>query len=95
MRIIAVRGGYEQDKKARMLKEISIMRTTGIMLFLLTFTLTGSICLSLKYDLAKSYGTITMITIATYTFPKIVIAVINLVRALQLLAGEKQGKVIQ
>lgn len=81
MRIIAVRGEYKQDKKTQLPKEISIMRTTGIMLFLLTFTLTGSICLSLKYDLAKSYGTITMITIATYTFPKIVIAVINLVKA--------------
>lgn len=81
MRMLAVRGEYKQDKKAQMPKEISIMRTTGIMLFLLTFTLTGSICLSLKYDLAKSYGTITMITIATYTFPKIVIAVINLVKA--------------
>lgn len=81
MRIIAVKGEYNQNKKARMMKEISIMRTTGILLFLLTFTLTGSICLSLKYDLAKSYGTITMITIATYTFPKIVIAVINLVKA--------------
>jgi len=81
MRMIAVRGEYKQDKKTQMPKEISIMRTTGIMLFLLTFTLTGSICLSLKYDLAKSYGTITMITIATYTFPKIVIAVINLVKA--------------
>lgn len=77
----AVRGEYKQDKETQMPKEISIMRTTGIMLFLLTFTLTGSICLSLKYDLAKSYGTITMITIATYTFPKIVIAVINLVKA--------------
>lgn len=81
MRMIAVRGEYKQDKKTQMPKEISIMRTTGIMLFLLTFTLTGSICLSLKYDLAKSYGTIAMITIATYTFPKIVIAVINLVKA--------------
>lgn len=81
MRIIAVKCEYKQDKKTQMLKEISIMRTTGIMFFLLTFTLTGSICLSLRYDLAKSYGTITMITIATYTFPKIVIAVINLVKA--------------
>lgn len=81
MRMIAIRDEYRQDKKTQMPKEISIMRTTGIMFFLLTFTLTGSICLSLKYDLAKSYGTITMITIATYTFPKIVIAVINLIKA--------------
>lgn len=81
MRIIAVKGEYKQSKKARMLKEISIMRTTGIMLFLLTFTLTGSICLSLRYDLAKSYDSITMITIATYTFTKIVIAFINSVKA--------------
>lgn len=80
MRIIAVKGEYKQNK-TQMPKEISIMRTTGIMFFLLTFTLTGSICLSLKYDLAKSYDTITMITIATYTFPKIVIAVINLIKS--------------
>lgn len=81
MRLIAVKGELKQNKEAGMLKEISIMKTTGIMLFILTFTLTGSICLSLKYDLAKSYGTIMMITIATYTFPKIIIAVHNLIKA--------------
>lgn len=36
---------------------------------------------TLLCNLAKSYGTITMITIATYTFLKIVAAVVNLVKA--------------
>lgn len=77
MRFLAVKA----DKAAQMPRELSIMKTVGILLFLLTFILTGSICLSLKYDLPKRYGTITMITIATYTFTKFVMAVINLVKA--------------
>lgn len=81
MRLLAVKGELNHNKESRMLKEFSIMKTIGIMFFLLTFTLTGSICLTLKYDLAKSYDTIIMITIATYTFPKVVIAVNNLIKA--------------
>lgn len=64
-----------------MSRELSVMKTVGILLLLLTFILTGSICLSLKYDLPKRYGTIIMITIATYTFIKVVMAIINFVKA--------------
>lgn len=77
MRFLAVKA----DKTTQMSRELSIMKTVGILLFLLIFILTGSVCLSLKYDLPKRYGTIAMITIATYTFTKFVIAVINLVKA--------------
>lgn len=81
MRVLAVKGEYRSVRTVRMLRELSIMKTVGILLFLLTFILTGSIYLSLKYDLPKRYGTIIMITIATYTFVKVVMAVINFVKA--------------
>lgn len=81
MRILTVKGEYKPDKTVQMPRELSIMKTVGILLLLLTFILTGSICLSLKYDLPKRYGTIIMITIATYTFVKVVMAAINFVKA--------------
>ena len=79
MRVIAVKGEYKQT--AQLPRELSVMKTVGILLLLLTFILTGTICLSLKYNLPKRYGKITMITIATYTFVKVVMAVINFVKA--------------
>ena len=81
MRVLAVKGEYRTCKTAQMPRELSIMKTVGILLLLLTLILTGSICLSLKYDLPKRYGTIIMITIATYTSVKVVMAVINFVKA--------------
>lgn len=81
MRVLAVKGEYRQDKTLRMPRELSVMKTVGILLVLLTFILTGSICLSLKYDLPKRYDTIIMITIATYTSVKVVTAIINFVKA--------------
>lgn len=81
MRVLAVKGEYRLDKTVQMPRELSIMKTVGVLLLLLAFILTGSICLSLKYDLPKRYGTIIMITIATYTFVKVVMAVINFVKA--------------
>lgn len=81
MRVLAVKGEYRSDKTLQMPRELSVMKTVGILLLLLTFILTGSICLSLKYDLPKHYGTIIMITIATYTSVKVVMAVINFVKA--------------
>lgn len=81
MRVLAVNGEYRTYKTLQMPKVLSIMKTVGILLLLLTFILTGSIYLSLKYDLPKRYGTIIMITIATYTFYKVVMAVINFVKS--------------
>lgn len=80
MRVLAVKEEYRTGKTAQMSRELSVMKTVGILLLLLTFILTGSICLSLKYDLSKRYGTIIMITIATYTSTKVLIAVINFVK---------------
>ncbi len=52
----------------------------GIMLVLLGFVLSGSVYLSVKFDVSKSFHEIIMIAIATYTFTKITIAVINYVK---------------
>lgn len=81
MRVLTIKGEYRQNKTAQMPKELSVMKKVGILLLLLTFILTGSICLSLKYDLPKRYDTIIMITIAAYTSVKVVTAIINFVKA--------------
>lgn len=81
MRALAVKEEYRPGKTVQMSRELSIMKRVGILLLLLTFILTGSICLTLKYNLPKRYGTIIMITIATYTFVKVVMAVINFLKA--------------
>lgn len=81
MRVLAVKGEYRPGRTVQMSRECFIMKTVGILLLLLAFILTGSIYLSLKYDLPKRYGTIIMITIATYTSAKVAMAVINFVKA--------------
>lgn len=56
MHVIAVKEEYKQT--AQMPRALSVMKTVGILLLLLTFILTGTICLSLKYNLPKHYDTI-------------------------------------
>ncbi|MCI2057488.1 MAG: hypothetical protein LKJ86_10180 [Oscillibacter sp.] len=79
MRLYAVLVGkwHPEDKKA----QYRAMRRIGILLLLLTFVLTGDICLSLKYDLMKGRGTTVMITIAAYTFCNVISAVMNWAKA--------------
>ncbi len=81
MRFIAIQCAYKNRKNNRIEKEYIIMKADGILLFLLTFVLTGSISLSLKYDLYKEYNEIIMITIATYTFYKVISAIVNFIKA--------------
>ncbi len=57
-----------------------IMRFCGIALIVLAFVLTGTVCLSLKDYTAVKHHEIVMIAIATYTFYKITISVINAVK---------------
>lgn len=56
-------------------------RLTGWLLILLSLVLAGVTWLSLSQNTAVRYGTIVMITIATYTFTKITLAVIRAVKA--------------
>lgn len=54
---------------------------TGIMLIVLAYTLSGMVILSVVRDRGIKYHEIVMITIALYTFTKIVLAIINLCKA--------------
>ena len=65
-----------QDKAA----EWFAMRFSGILLMVLSLVLAGSVYLSLTHDVAAKYHEIVMITMATYTFTKVILAIINIVK---------------
>ena len=52
----------------------------GILLLVLNFALTGVILLTIAQDTARRYSEIVVISIATYTFYKIIMAVVNMVK---------------
>lgn len=52
----------------------------GILLLALNFALTGVILLTIAQDTARRYSEIVVISIATYTFYKIIMAVANMVK---------------
>ncbi len=57
-----------------------IMRFCGIALIVLAFVLTGTVCLSLKDYTAVKHQETVMIAIASYTFYKITLSVVNAVK---------------
>lgn len=57
-----------------------VMKLSGILLAVLSFVLTGVVYISLSQNTASRYGEIIMITIATYTFCKITLAIIKAVK---------------
>ncbi len=61
--------------------EIFIERFTGIMFVILSVVLGGTVCLAVVNDHGVRYNQIIMITIALYSFTKITLAIINLVKA--------------
>ena len=54
--------------------------SAGILLLALNFALTGVILLTIAQDTARRYSEIVVISIATYTFYKIIMAVVNMVK---------------
>ena len=52
----------------------------GILLLALNFALTGVILLTIAQDTARRYSEVVVISIATYTFYKIIMAVVNMVK---------------
>lgn len=52
----------------------------GILLLALNFALTGVILLTIAQDTARRYSEVVVISIATYTFYKIIMAVANMVK---------------
>lgn len=62
-------------------KETAVLRTDGILLLLLNLALSGVVFLTIARDMAKQYSDVVVISIAAYTFYKIVMAVIHMVKA--------------
>ena len=72
-------GAVLQDRR-NISTEKFIARFCGVMLIVLALVLSGSVYLSLAADIAVKHQEIIMITIATYTFYKVVLAIINTVK---------------
>lgn len=77
MRFSVVVSDRKNDKNA---SELFIQRFIGVMIILLGLILGGSVYLSINFDVAHKFHEIIMITIATYTFTKITLAIINYVK---------------
>lgn len=68
------------ERKNNITREYAVMRFTGILLSLLSIVLSGIVYICVSQNIATKYGEIIMITIATYTFYKITMAVIKAVK---------------
>ena len=79
MRANAVHKSRKNDRS----KDGLVMFADGILLIFLALVLSGIVFLSLRFNLMKSYGKITMITLTTYTFYKLTISIINLKKSLK------------
>ena len=60
--------------------EIFVMKFSGFMLIALSMVLLFSVYYSVNNEVAKSNGKIVMISIAAYTFCKVIIAIVNAVK---------------
>ena len=60
--------------------EYFVLGISGVLLLLLSCVLAGVNYMSLQENIATKYGEITMITIATYTFGKLTMAIIRVVK---------------
>jgi len=58
--------------------EVFAKRFAGVMLMCLSIVLCGTVILTMRQDIGTKFHKIIMITIATYTFTKLVFAIINL-----------------
>ena len=58
-----------------------LAKFTGVMLIIMSLSLVGVVVLSLVRDRGHKFHTIVMITIAAYSFAKIVLAIIKLVKS--------------
>lgn len=72
MRFAAVSCGRKETET-----EEFVMRFTGVMLVVLSLVLAGSVYYSVRFEVARANGTIVMITIATYTFYKVIAAFVR------------------
>lgn len=88
MRYHAVHTGRKisrmEDQSLVKKKELSVIKTEGILLLLLNLALSGVVLLTIVQDTAKRYSEIMVITIAAYTFYKIITSVINMINVRKL-----------
>ena len=68
------------DRKNSISRELFVQKFSGVMLMCLSIVLFGSVYLSVKFDIANEIHEIAMITIATYTFTKLILAIIKAVK---------------
>lgn len=73
-----------EDQRLVRKKELSVIKTDGILLILLNLALSGVVLLTIVQDTAKRYSEIMVITIAAYTFYKIITSVINMIKVRKL-----------
>lgn len=69
-----------EDKQLIRKKELSVIKTDGILLLVLNLALSGAVLLTIAQDTAKRYSEIMVISIAAYTFYKITMALINMIK---------------
>lgn len=63
---------------------VFVKRFSGAMLLCMSVVLVGTVLLTVKNDIGIKYHEIIMITIATYTFTKLVFAILNLCKSKKL-----------
>lgn len=80
MRFSAIFCEWKNNETGSVKTELFVMRFSGIMLTVLSAVLTGVIYISLSLNIAAKHDEIIMITIATYTFWKIIMAIIRAIK---------------
>lgn len=80
MRFSAVFYEYRKGTEKSISTECFVMKFSGVLLMGLAVVLSGLVYLSLAKKIAPQYQEIIMITIATYTFIKITLAIINFIK---------------
>lgn len=68
------------NRKGKKQNDRLIVSLVGVMLIILSVVFHIMVIVSMKYNTAALYGTVTMISIATFTFTKITMAVITAVK---------------
>lgn len=69
-----------EDKKQAKRKEYAVLKTDGILILLLNLALCGIIILTITKGEGKKYPEVMVISIAAYTFYKITVAILNLIK---------------
>ena len=77
----SMRFGVIMQDRRNVSTEVFITKFCGILLVVLAFVLSASTYLSLITNTAAKHREIVMITIATYTFYKVILAIVNMVKS--------------